>query len=48
VNWERSFTEGEIAANRASDKHALIEARALRRAKEGFWARLWASVKSWF
>ena len=49
VLWARGFTAAEIEANRASDKRALEAAYAERRMRErGFWARLWAWIKSWF
>jgi hypothetical protein len=49
VIWERRYSAAEIAANRASDKQALADAHAQRRAREGgFWSRLYRKIKAWF
>ena len=49
IEWERSYTPSEIAANRAHDKRVLRAANDLRYASEKhFWTHLWHKIKSWF
>ena len=49
IEWESSYSPREIAANRARDKRALLEANELRYKRENpLWLRLWHKLKSWF
>jgi hypothetical protein len=49
IDWERSYSDVEIAANRDSDRRVIAAARAQRYdAERGFWGRLWKRITNWF
>jgi hypothetical protein len=49
IEWARSYSDAEIAANRQDDYRVIAVTRAQRYdAERGFWGRLWKWIARWF